>query len=207
MVNRPKVPSRPMVPLAVEDNDVVSVRPTLWRVHRVRGSFALPWNGFRTFGPLLSARWDPHPAPPADYAGYGISYAATELATAVAEVFQTSRTVIASDDLHATSWTPTRDLELLDLSGTWALRNGAAFALASARRPTCRSWSRTIRDSWEWLDGLWAPSTLTGAPLLSLYERAADSFPRRPAFSRPLSTPLLWSLVSDAADRIGYEVI
>ncbi|MDQ2845269.1 MAG: RES domain-containing protein, partial [Actinomycetota bacterium] len=61
-------------------------------------------NGFRSYGPLSSGRYDPHPPPPADQPEHGIAYAADNLTTAIAEVFQTSRRVkpAAPGDLHAT---------------------------------------------------------------------------------------------------------
>ena len=204
---RPKVPTAPAGALTCEPADVLSIRPTLWRIHRVRGAHVPPWNGFRTFGPLLSARYDPHPEPTADHPGFGITYAATDLTTSVAEVFQSSRTVTITDDLALTAWSPTRDLHLLDLTGTWALRNGAAQALSAARRPTCRAWSAAIRSTWPDLDGLWAPSTMTGLPIVALYEPAADSFPDTPAFTRPLDTPMIWTLIKDAGESINYRVV
>lgn len=164
-----------------------------------------PWDAFRTFGPLSAARYDPHPEPRGEHPGFGITYAAADVTTTVAEVFQDRRTVNASGSLHLTSWTPTRALKLLDLTGDWALRNGAAHALAAAPRPTCRWWSRSIRETWDWLDGLWAPSTLTGRPMVALYEPAGDSFPPAPAFTRPLDNDVVWDIVADAAVAIGYQ--
>lgn len=151
-------------------------------------------------------RWDPHPSPTGDHPGYGITYAAVDVATAVAEVFQTNRVVPISSDVCLTSWTPVRALRLLDLTGDWALRNEAAHALHAARRSTGRAWSNAIRDTWRWLDGLWAPSTLTGRPVIALYEPAAGSFPAVPAFSRTLDNAVVWSVVADAARGIGYRI-
>ncbi|MBM9468408.1 RES family NAD+ phosphorylase [Nakamurella leprariae] len=206
VTTRRKVPAHPPAPLHRRPGDVLTIQPVLWRLHRTRGPFVLPWNGFRIFGPLTSARWDPHPSPQGEHPGSGVSYAAIDLRTAVAEVFQTARRVTASDEVQATSWTPTRSLCLLDLTGDWALRSDAAHALAAAPRRVCRTWSQAIRSQWPDLDGLWAPSTLTGSPVVTLYEPAADTFPPAPAFSRPLSASLLWSLVADAAESIGYEI-
>lgn len=204
---QPKVPTHPPRSLTQRPGDIIVVRPVLWRIHRVRGANVLAWNGFRTYGPLDSARYDPHPTPRGNHPSFGITYAATDLATSVAEVFQLSRTVTITDDLSLTSWTPSRDLRLLDLSGAWALRNGAAQSLAAARRSVCHAWSAAIRTTWAALDGLWAPSTLTGEPMAALYEPAADSFPAAPAFTRPLDSPLVWSLVRNAALRINYRVV
>lgn len=133
-MSRPKVPRRPPPSLTRADHDILTLQPVLWRIHRTRGEHVLPWNGFRSYGPLPSGRYDPHPPPPADQPEHGIAYAADNLTTAVAEVFQTSRRVnpVAPGDLYATSWTPLRPLRLLDLTGDWALWNGAAHALVSA---------------------------------------------------------------------------
>lgn len=119
---------------------------------------------------------------------------------------QISRVVTLSGETCLTSWTPVRALRLLDLTGDWALRNEAAHALHAARRSTGRAWSNAIRDTWPWLDGLWTPSTLTGRPVVALYETAADSFPAVPAFSRALDNAVVWSVVADAARGIGYRI-
>lgn len=47
----------------------------VWRLHRTTGTHVLPWNGMRTFGPIL--RFDHHPPPRAEHPGYGIWYGAT----------------------------------------------------------------------------------------------------------------------------------
>lgn len=180
----------------------------LWRIHRTRGEHVLPWNGFRSYGPLSSGRYDPHSLPPTDQPEHGIAYAADNLTTAIAEAFQTILRVnpSAPGDLHATSWTPLRPLRLLDLTGGWASRNGAADALTSAPRPTCRAWSRAIHEQWDDLDGLWAPSTLTGRGIAALYQLSASAMPDAPAFSRPLAAPALWTLIADAAESVGYPM-
>lgn len=202
-----KVPRRPPKPLHRRDGDVLTLRPVLWRIHRTVGAKVLPWNGFRQFGPVSGCRWDPHPLPPYDWPGYGVSYAATDLVTAVAEVFQTTRrvqTIVGAP--YATSWSPTRDLRLLDLTGDWALRNEAAHALASASRPTCRAWARAIHERWDDLDGLWFRSTMTGLPAVVLFERAGDSMPLRPGFSKALGSSGLWPVIAQCAERIRYAI-
>lgn len=207
MTSRRKVPATPPADLSREPRDVLSVRPVLWRIHRTRGSHVLPWNGFRTFGPLPSGRFDPHAPPPADQPGNGILYAALSLTTAVAEVFQTTRRVDTDSGAPClTSWTPSRQLRLLDLTGDWALRNGAAHALAAAPRPTCRTWSRAVRTAWPDLDGLWSHSTMTGEPVVALYEPARSAVPDSPLFSRPLDHPVVWSIVAACAAEIRYAV-
>lgn len=202
----PKVPRLPPGPLVRAAGDVVELTPVLWRIHRTRGAHVLGWNEFRQFGPTAS-RYDPHPTPRGTHPGYGVLYTATSLRTALAEVFQARRRVnTVTGAPHATSWSPARPLRLLDLTGDWALRNGGAYALASAPRSTCRAWSNAIARTWGDLDGLWAPSTLTGEPMAVLYEHARTSLPAAPAFSRPLAHPLLWSVVEDCAMGIGYSI-
>jgi hypothetical protein len=171
------------------------------------GQHVLPWNGFRIFGPVASGRYDPHLPPASDQPGRGVLYLALDVATVVAEAFQLNRRVDTSTGgPYLTSWIPTRTLTLLDLSGDWALRNGAANALTAAPRPTCRSWSRAIHETWPELDGLWAPSTMTGSPMVTLYETARSVIPPTPEFSRPLNHPMVWSVVEASAARIGYDL-
>ncbi|OJV23119.1 MAG: hypothetical protein BGO26_09195 [Actinobacteria bacterium 69-20] len=207
VTERPKNPVTPPRPLIRDDRDLLLAQPTLWRIHGTFGPHALAWNEFRTFGPLSTARFDPHPQPRGEHDGYGVSYAALDLPTAVAEVFQHTRVVESTPAVTVTSWSPVRPLRLLDLTGDWALRNGASHSLQAAPRRTCRNWSRTILETWQDVDGLQSASTMTGRPIVTLYERAADSYPHQPAFSRPLNTTAVWVLVADAAAAVGYRTI
>jgi hypothetical protein len=187
--------------------DVIAIQQVLWRVHRTQGQHVIGWNAFRRYGPVTSGRYDPHPEPADVYPGYGVSYTATDLKTSVAEVFQTTRRI---DTIHgapyATAWTPIRPLRLLDLCQDWALFNGAAAALTAAGRPTCRAWSRAIHDTWPDLDGLRASSTMTGAPMIVMFELAASAMPASPEFSEPLAAGAIWSAVAAIAAEIGYQV-
>lgn len=202
-----KVPRRPPHHLIRADGDVVEAQPVLWRVHRTQGEHVLPWDGFRTFGPVSSGRYDPHPPPAQEHPGYGVLYAATDLRTALAEVFQRTRRInLTTGAPYAIAWTPTRPLRLLDLTGDWALRNRAAHSLAFAPRPTCRAWARAVHATWGNLDGLWAPSTLTSEPIVTLYEPAASAVPSAPAFSRPFDHPVLASLARHYAATLAYDI-
>ena len=60
--------------------------------------------------------------------------------------------------------------------------------------------------TWPELDGLWAPSTMTGRPNVVLWTPAADSFPLRPAFSAALTRTFLYTFVEQAAAALGYEI-
>ncbi len=167
-----------------------------------------PWNELRTFGPLRSMRWDPHPGPqPADHPD-GVLYAASDVATSLAEIYQSTRVIdTRAGAPRLTAWEPTRPLRLLDLSGTWLLRNAASAALLAAPRSTCRRWARGIYAAWPELDGLQAPSTMTGLINVVLWTAAADAMPASPSFSRPLTQPVVWSLAQAAAAEIGYRIV
>ena len=90
-------------------------------------------------------RWDPHPEPPGDHPGEGVLYTAGDLMTCVAEVFADTRIIDTRCDTPVLQiWQATRAMRLLDLSGQWALRNGASAALDSAPRSTCRAWARAV---------------------------------------------------------------
>lgn len=185
---------------------MVSYTAALWRIHRTTGAHVLAWNRLRTHGPLPSMRWDPHPEPLGDWPGHGVLYAGSDMATAVAETFQTSRRIDERSGRPAlTGWRVRRALDLLDLTGDWALRNGAAQSLASAPRPVCRSWARAIHQTWPELDGLLVPSTMTGRPDIVLWEPAADSFPAAPEFSRSLAHPWVRAMLGEIATNIGYR--
>ncbi|MTD15066.1 RES domain-containing protein [Nakamurella sp. YIM 132087] len=201
----PKVPASPPGLLTAQPDDIRSFTGALWRINVVKGRHPSVWNGFRTFGPTGS-RWDPHPSPPGDHAGFGVLYTATEPATCAAEVFQLQRTIVLSDHHALTGWQPTRPLRLLDLTGGWALRQGASNSLSAADRVVCRRWAAAIRLAWPALDGLYVLSTMTGVETVVLFEPAGDSFPAAPNFQRPLDHPLVHALMDRASARCGYRL-
>jgi RES domain len=205
---KPKAPRTPPAQLIREPHDLVDYTATLWRIHRTAGEHVLPWNTLRTYGPLPSMRWDPHPGAEPISTAEGVLYAAADVATNLAEVYQTTRVIDTRAGAPTlTAWQPQRGLRLLDLSGTWLLRNSASAALLAAPRSTCRRWARAIYTTWPELDGLYVPSTLTGRPNIVLWNAAADSIPTMPSFSRPLTHPLVWSIAQAAAAEIGYHIL
>ncbi|AGZ51531.1 RES family NAD+ phosphorylase [Mycobacterium kansasii] len=206
--SKPKVPRTPPEKLTRQPDDSTSYTGTLWRIHRTEGEHVLPWNKLRTFGPLPSMRWDPHPDAEPSMRAEGVLYAAADVATGLAEVYQTTRVIDTRAGAPTlTAWKPQRKLRLLDLSGTWLLRNSASAALLAAPRSICRRWARAIYTTWPELDGLYVPSTMTGRPNIVLWTAAADSLPALPSFSRPLSHPLVWSITQAAASEIGYRIL
>jgi len=205
-----KVPRVPRHPLTVRADEVVEFGGPLWRIHRTAGPHAIPWNALRRFGPLTSMRFDPHPvgAGPEEHPRIGVHYNAIDIVTAVAETFQRTRLVDPySYRPTLTGWTPGRPLRLLDLAGPWALRNGAAQSLAAAPRSVCRNWAREIETQLTDLDGLLAPSTMTGSANVVLWQRGADGIPSAPQFSRPLDHPDVRRLLRSACVAIGYRLI
>lgn len=201
-----KNPRTPPGPLAREDSDVVSFERPLWRVRATDGPYALPWNVLREYGPVSTMRWDPHPAPVRAHPGVGVGYAAPDLVTVIAEVFQKNRQVKRTGSLELVGWKPTRPLRLLDLTGSWLVRNGASHSLSSGPKSVCRAWSRQIHVTWPDLDGLLAPSTLTGRPMVVLFAPAASAFPVAPAFARLLNDPGADRYLTPAARELGWRI-
>lgn len=203
-----KLPRTPELPLVRRPGDLRRLprSAALWRVHATAGPHVTPWNRLRHFGPTTS-RFDPQPPPPR-WSERGVTYAATDVVTCLAEVFAASRVVdVGRRAPYLTGWRPTRVLTLLDLTETWPIRNGASHLLTSGPKSVCRAWARAVDTEWPDLDGLWSVSTMTGRPTVTLFTPAADAFPRRPAFSRPLASPALQGALATAAAEIGYRVV
>jgi len=138
-----KLPRHPPYELTLQDSDLVHLgtHQVLWRVHSTSGPCVLPWDGLRHVGPT-TGRWDPQVPPPGTSAR-GVLYAALDVTTVVAEVFQDTRVVDrVTWSPHLTGWHPARDLTLLDLTGAWPVRQGASHVLTAGRRSVCRPWTR-----------------------------------------------------------------
>jgi hypothetical protein len=179
----------------------------LWRIHRTSGEHVVAWNALRYWGPATAARFDPQPPPPS-ISERGVSYAALDVPTALAEVFQQTRVInTRRADPFLTAWRPTRSLQLLDITGEWPIRNGASFTLNTGPRDYSRAWARAIHGAWPELDGLWHRSSMTGQCIVTLFTHAADSFPARPLFSAPLGHPGLRADLLAAADQIGFRTV
>ncbi len=162
----------------------------------------------RRYGPLPSARFDPHPEPATDDSGELVAYAASTLLTAVAERFQHNREVRRDDPSRpvAYAWSPTRDLCLLDLTGPGAVTLGAAHALSGYRKDVTRTWARALRAAWPDADGPLYSSSMTGQPCLALWTPAANSYPTAPTFARALNdTADTWqSTLRNACAHLAY---
>lgn len=196
--------------LQAEDSDWYELDPAtvLWRVHRSAGFNVVPWNALRYWGPS-AARFDPHePTLGARDQDIGVSYTATDVPSALAEVFQDRRVVNATRQVpYLTAWRPVRSLRLLDLTAKWPVRNGASHAINTGRHDLCRAWARSIYERWPTVDGLLHTSAMAGNPCVCLWTAAGDSFPPAPTFSRPLADPGLRLLVESATAQIGFRLI
>lgn len=178
----------------------------LWRVHRTAGDHVVGWGELRRWGPS-DASFDPHEPPPS-FQPIGISYTSFDVATCLAEVYQVSRVVnTVLDAPYLTAWSPRRELRLLDLTGTWPVRNGASHSINTGRHDLCRQWARAIYEHGPDADGLYYSSAMTGRPCVALRTAAADSFPARPSFSHALAAPLLRGLLQAAVNEVGYRLI
>jgi hypothetical protein len=162
---------------------VPSDRTTLFRVYRRGGPHPTNWNTFRFYGPL-SGRFDPQELPPR-LQERGVLYAATLPDAALAEFFQTRRTI---NTRHHQPWlvgfTLLRELRLLDLTGLWPTRDGASMAISSGPRPRARAWARAIYDAYPEIEGVWYGSSMhASTPCVALFERAGDALAPPARFS------------------------
>lgn len=181
----------------------------LWFIADGLGPYARPFGEMRSFGPLPTARFDPHPEPPAESSGEKVLYAAGDLLTAIAERYQRRRAVVLKEGTSPIvySWSTRRDLRLIDLTGAGAVRLGASQALITGPRPVTRRWSRAIRAAWPQADGLRYRSSMTGHDCAVLWAPAADSFPEQPSLAVPISFPSqkLQALIQGACAELSYD--
>ncbi|HEX2987793.1 MAG TPA: RES family NAD+ phosphorylase [Chloroflexota bacterium] len=180
----------------------------LWRVYLFGGSHAGRWNDFRPYGPVLSSRFDHHVPPPRPQ-DRAIMYAATEIATCLAEVFH-GRKVI--DRWRCSPWlvgfSLQRELVLHDLSSDWLGAAGVDGDLNSGSHSRGQRWSHAIHDSYPEVQGLWYPSVRhPDRAAIALYERAKPSLPVAPFFHRALSDPVLLIPLKMAAARLDLGLV
>jgi len=128
--------------------------------------------------------------------------------TALAEVFQKTRTVeLSLDEPWLVSFEVSRDLPLLDTTGTWPLSAGGSMALNSGSRVDAQIWSREIYRQYAHVQGIFYPSSLLSTPCVALYERARDAMPSAPLLNRALKDLTLRTAIKIAASRINYAVV
>ena len=189
------------------DVRVLPARTALFRLYFRGGKHPTSWNGFRSFGPLESSRFDHH-SPPRREQERRILYAAAGLETCLAEVYQERRLI---DRKYKEPWLVgfhlRSELVLLDLSGRWPTRAGASMAINSGPRPRAQRWSRAIHAAYPGIQGLYYPSSMYGeGHCLALYERAEPSIPALPVLHRSLDHPALLPWLEGVAEDIGYDI-
>ena len=177
----------------------------LWRIHYTASAHPVSWNRVRTWGPVESSRWDPHPESAADYSPLGAAYLGESVDTCLAEVFQTTRFVdVDRDAPYVTALRTTAELALADLTGPWLTRAGASAQVAIQEMERTRAWARAIHAAWPDLDGVIAPSAMVGSRnVIALWDEKA--LPTNPGFSVPLNSPAIAADVAAAASLIGYR--
>lgn len=211
----PKLPNRPD-PARLRDREphLISLPAgsTLHRVYRRGGPYPTLWNAFRFFGPT-SARFDHHLP---DGSGEpreqerGVLYAAADIVTALAEAFQQRRTVNRrADRPWLVSFALSRELTLLDLTGTFPVSVGGSMKLVTGPALYAQNWSGGFHHAYPTIEGLYYPGSLTNRPVVALYERALDlgPFPATPTVHRALDDPLLIEPLRNACRTLGYDLL
>jgi hypothetical protein len=198
--------------LGIRDDEyrLVATDDSWWRVHRTTGAHVVAWNAFREHGPHL--RFDPHTPPAQHHDGVGVWYGASGPTSALAEAFQSARTIDRfRGDPYLTGLRFTRELRLLDLAadsvGAWPTRAGGTFALSTGPHSITQRWARRITEAFPNLDGLRYNSRFAGEPCTALFVPARTAMPARPVLSLPLTHPGLALRIAKAAQRLGYLVV
>ena len=184
----------------------------LHRIYFRGGRYACTWKSLRHFGPA-DARFDHHKRDrsgrPFDQAR-GIICLASDIPTALADVFQVGRMV--DRERHQpwlASFALTREVRLLDLSGMFCVQAGGSMKLISGPKTYARNWSRAFYACYGNIEGICYPSSLTNRPVAALYERVSQSppFPSTPALHRALTDALLVDPIRGACRDIGYNFL
>ena len=213
MTKLPRRPDPERLRRTEPDVRTLPASTTLYRIYSRGGPHPTSWNTFRRFGPVRS-RFDHH-EPDADglpvIQDRSILYAALDIPTAFAEVFQHGGRVI--DRRDRAPWIAAFDtgepLDLLDLTDTFALRAGASMKLMTDSVLVSRLWAHAFHATWPDLPGIRYRSSLTGRPCVALNERAAESIADGGTLRlhRALADPTLLPVIKSAAAEIGYDVL
>jgi hypothetical protein len=224
---------------ALEPGDVRAV-PAGTRVCRIYtriGTHPTRPDQLRAYGPVPTARFDHHPPPPwvhpdasAGYYGVvslddagldptgpvnldpeaGVAID-SPVVTAIAETFQTNRTVVLSDRQALAIGTLSQPCEVLDLGSAWATRAGAGNHLSTGPHPVTRRWAQAIWAGYPQLAGVyWHSSVHPPGRVLMLNERAADQqriVPMRLVYDEPLDGPFTRLLLAGVRTIIGYGLV
>lgn len=137
-----------------------------------------------------------------------IYYAADEIDTCLAELFQDTRTINRyADEVSLVGFKLRLPLTVLNLTGVWPTQAGASMAINSGPRSRARTWSRAIYEAYPEVQGLYYASSMhANRPAIALYERALPALPPTPLLNRSLSDPALLNDLDRAARRLQYRL-
>jgi len=190
----------------------------LARIWFSTGRYPSGFARFRYFGPTAS-RFDHHlpgPGGRGQSGPRGILYAVyadgdrLAFATALAEVFQETRTVeLSHEGPRIAVFRTLRDLPLLDLTGHWTTRIGAHAGLSSGPREITREWSRDFYAAYPDIEGIRYRSSMSGGRSIAvaLYERSLSAIPSAPFSDRPLGDRTTRRTLIQVAALLGYQVV
>lgn len=161
--------------------------------------------GFRSYGPLL--RFDHHrgkgDGAPGEDPDRGIYYAAKTISGCLVEIFGDTG-VVDLDRHHVASPILRRDLRLLDLRHSGAMRAGTKAAIAKVPdRGLSQAWSRHFYETpgvYGEADGIIYPNAHNDEDAVALYERASDALDCPPRRTMRLGDEALRAAVLEAAD-------
>lgn len=164
------------------------------------------WNQHRSYGPLVTARYDSWPPPAQQWPGEGVGYFRTTIAACVAEVYQDGRAVNPRlGGRYLTGFIPSRELRLLDLTGPWPIRVGASHAINSGPKDRTRRWANALHAAFPDADGVLYIG-VAGIACVALWLPPAEVFPGYPSLSRPLADPSLRPHLADACAQIAFKL-
>jgi hypothetical protein len=186
---------------------------SLARIYFTGGEHPTRWNEFRHYGPT-NARFDHHLAGARGEPGTqdrSILYCARAADTCLAEVFQETRRI---NRTRRAPWLAVfvlaREVELLDLTGSYPTRVGASMAINTGHRGRARAWARTFYETYPTLHGLYYPSSMNGnEPAIALNDRLerAGCIPDYPEFNRALADDALLDVLKHSAHQLGYGLL
>jgi len=138
-----------------------------------------------------------------------ILYAATEIATCLAEFFQDTRTVSReAEEPCLVGFQLRLGIVLLDLTGVWPTQAGASMAINSGPRSRSRLWSQAAYEAYPEVQGFYYASSMhANKPAFALFERARPALAPTPIFNRPLSDPALLGDLDRTAQILRYRLI
>ena len=210
----PKLPRAPDVErLRATPPAIIEIGPDiqLFRIYKRGGDFPTLWNQFRHYGPL--SRFDHHVPDDADdpcSQSRGVLYAASDLATTLAEFFQHRRRRINRYDQvpWLAAFRLPGTIRLLDLTDTFSVLVGASSKLFTGPFRHSQAWSRGFYDAYPDIQGLYYRSSLTNRITVVFYERTDTQqlFPATTGMHRPLDSPLMLRSLTIAAQEIGYRL-